>query len=172
MTRPRSKLLRSLIVFGLVFGVIAGTGWAAISALHLQRATVTSGSMQPYMWEGTRVIIREGVDIKRDDIIAFHNPETGGITTHVFGGYASDGTLMTRGSWNDEVDSFTPAPTRKDVIGKVVYHTSVFTERFWYTPRGMGIVLLLSAAIILMVLSWQLGRDRAYKAKTEVLNPV
>ena len=173
----RSFALRAIIVFCLSFGFVIGVGWLIVDQMNLRSCTVTSGSMNPLMWTGSRVIVQEGSDdIYRNDIIAFHNPETGGVTMHIFGGYNADGTLMTRGMANEDPDDFTPAPTKSDVIGKAVYHTEAFTGRFWYTPRGLGIVMLFCAALMFSALSWMLGRGSvtgglSARAEEERVNP-
>jgi signal peptidase I len=158
------KSLRSVFAAILVCAALLGAGWLTVSQLGYKNLTVTSGSMEPLMWPGSRVVVQRDVAIKPNDIVAFHNPETGGTTTHIFGGYAADGHFKTRGMANDDPDNFTPAPTKADVIGKVVYHTEVFTSRFWYTPRGLGIVLLLASALLLMVICWTLGREQQQAA--------
>lgn len=121
--------------------------------------TVTSGSMSPLLIPGSRVVVQQkGYDLESNDIVVFHNRDTGGVTTHVFGGYASDGTLLTRGIANTQPDAFQPAPTKEDVIGKVIYQTDALTLRPWLTFRGLGIGLLVLAECFLVILLWKEGR--------------
>jgi signal peptidase I len=155
----------------LVFATLVTAGWFTVNQFGYERLTVTSGSMEPLMWPGSRIVVQQGGDIKPNDIVAFHNPDTGGTTTHIFGGYTADGHLKTRGMANDDSDNFSPAPTRADIIGKVVYHTEVFTGRFWYTPRGLGIVLLFASALLLMALCWAMGRGAQVSTSNKAAQP-
>jgi hypothetical protein len=153
------KPIRALLVFLVVFGGLVGAGWLVFDqALHLREDTVATGSMEPEFIPGSRVFIREGQMPHVNDVVAFHNPSTGGVTVHIFGGYNADGTLKTRGMANDDPDDFFPAPHRQDIIGVVTYHTEIFTRPYWFSYRGLGVILIFASAAALGIVAIRMGR--------------
>lgn len=153
------KSVRALLVFLVVFGGLVGAGWLVFDhTLHLREDTVTTGSMEPEFVPGNRVFIREGQTPHVNDVIAFHNPSTGGVTVHIFGGYNPDGTLKTKGMANEDPDSFVPAPHRQDIVGVVVYHTEILTQQYWFSYRGLGIILIFASATALGIVAMRMGR--------------
>lgn len=157
-------LLRTVLIFAMVCGGLLGAGWLIFDqALHLREDTVATGSMEPEFVPGSRVFIQEGRQPHVNDVVAFHNPSTGGVTVHIFGGYNSDESLKTRGMANDDPDDFMPAPHRSDVIGVVVHHTEIFTASYWVSPRGIGVVLIFLSAAALYGVSRRMGKNEKRK---------
>jgi signal peptidase I len=121
--------------------VIAGLGWFATASAGIQVHYVNSGSMEPVIPVHSVVITYETSDLKKNDVITFHNRDRGILTTHIFGGYAKDGTLKTKGAANRTPDNFTAPPRMEDVEGKVWRRIDLFTL--------IGVAALLIAASLL-----------------------
>lgn len=145
----KKSWLRNALVFLAVLGLLVPVGrWVIVD--HVRIYTITSGSMQPLISVGTKTFVVRTTDIKPNDIITFR--AEGKIVTHIYGGENPDGTLMTRGMANREVDSFWPAPTRHDVVGKVVFHTPIFTASAWKDSGRLFGLTLSSASLLTLIL--------------------
>ncbi|HEY5695592.1 MAG TPA: S24/S26 family peptidase [Candidatus Saccharimonadales bacterium] len=149
MSKP---LVRLVAAIALTFGVALG-GWYTFShILHYEVRTVGSGSMEPLFVPGSRIIIKMGEQPPVGSVVLFRNVQMGDNTTHVYLGTRPDGTIRTRGLANRDEDNFAPTPRGSDVLGRVVYHTEIFTLRYWTSPRGLtALVIFLVAAVMFVV---------------------
>jgi signal peptidase I len=141
-----------------MFGLVVGLWWVVTFFFGVTVNRVASGSMEPMFQVGSEVIVVKTSDPAVNDVITFHNPATGKLTTHIFGGYAPDGTLRTKGMANEDPDAFYPAPRKSDIVGKVVAHTEVFTASFWQSMRGIGVGIMAVVIVLLMFVYRSLGR--------------
>lgn len=134
------SLLRNAAPWALLL-VVAGLSWFGMSSKGIQVHYINSGSMEPVIPVHSVVVTYESTNLKRNDMITFHNHDKGILTTHTFGGYSKDGTLKTKGEANEDPDNFTVPPRLEDVEGKVW---------FWIPPlHGLLVVLLLVVAGLL-----------------------
>lgn len=159
----RHPIIRNLLVFLLVCGGLTGGGWFVFSkVLHYQVQPVTSGSMEPYFVPGSRVIVKMGQQPPVGGVVVFRNAQMHDLTAHVYLGTNPDGTIQTWGIANGDRwtgrDHFTPAPTGRDIVGTVVYHTEVFTARYWTSRRGIGSLLLIVSAAVLLIITLRYRR--------------
>ena len=104
---------------------------------------VNSGSMEPTLPVGTRVVTIPDDTLEKRDVITFRNE--GEVITHTFIGYAEDGSLRTVGDANLSEDNFLEPVMPEDVIGRVVWNTQVFVPEFWLTPRGICAGIAIAA---------------------------
>ncbi|HEX6416673.1 MAG TPA: S24/S26 family peptidase [Candidatus Saccharimonadales bacterium] len=164
MTRWLRKYVVPVLVALSVCGGLLGAGWAVADHYGLSRYTVRTGSMLPLYPVGTSVVIStKDRSPERDDIITFRNPQNGQITTHIFGGYNADGTLKTRGMANAAPDKFSPAPTRDDIVGTVVFSTPLTVAAYWTHQQGIGLILIALAIVALMFMYRAVGRNEQAK---------
>jgi signal peptidase I len=147
------------MIVSVIVALLVGTLAGLIINFDVRVQRVGSGSMEPVLPVGALVITYKTAALHVNDIITFRNPETGGTTTHVFGGYAKDGSLLTRGVANPSADNFSPRPLRGDVVGVVWRHVDVFAVSFWMTARGAAILMLL-LIIGMLLLSGRLEQPR------------
>lgn len=136
-------LLAPLVFIGLV---VFAMSQGAFSVYQ-----ITSGSMEPTLHVGARVITLPVHDFQKGDIITFRD-NNGHVLTHTYIGDAQNGSLMTKGDANPSPDVFDRPLQQSDVIGKVVLTTPVLVGAFWLSPQGL-VVGLLIIAIIALVLS-------------------
>lgn len=115
---------------------------------------ITSGSMEPTLHVGARVITLPAHDFEKGDIITFRD-NNGHVVTHTYVGEAQDGSLTTKGDANPTPDVFDRPLQRSDVIGKVVLTTPVFVGNFWLSFRGLAVIALIG---IMAVLIWSMKK--------------
>jgi signal peptidase len=167
---PRSgrRLARGtrLTIYILVLTVAAALWYFSLGTLLVSRGTalasgwevttIATGSMRPALNPGDLVAYApvESGDLKRNLIIVFDNPAIeGGMIVHRLVGFNSDGTLITKGDANEDVDS---TPISVDAVRGVVKMVSPYggfpnmllhqgkTERF----LALVGVLFLAAIIV------------------------
>lgn len=151
---------RKTIIWATVLMVAAGALYAAVSLLGISIYRIDNGSMVPTLPVGTVVIDREGTPAK-NDIVTFVNRDSAspeGITSHVFGGYTKDGHLRTRGVANPSEDNFTPAPTRSDVEGIVMFQIPIFASAFWLSLWGKVLAIL---TVLLVFVLWTESKPKS-----------
>lgn len=159
------KKVRASLVFTVSMLIVSGTLLVTVRSLGLRTETVASGSMEPLFTTGSRLVVKETRDVQVNDVIMFHNPDTGGITVHVYGGLNKDGTLKTRGIANEQPDSFTPAPRVQDIMGKVIWHSEIFVPAFWTTELGKMIIGAFALIVLLLGFGWWANhRDKLREA--------
>jgi len=140
---------------------------------------VQSGSMSPDLEVGTAVITRD-VDpdtIKLDDVITYHSPRNGRLTTHRVVGIKRNSPLLfqTKGDANENPDAhLVPAA---NVEGKVVFDVPLVGHAadFIRTPLGFGLVLGLPGIIIISVemrRMWVEMSEEEKRKKTKVSGDV
>ncbi|MET0980364.1 MAG: signal peptidase I, partial [Candidatus Saccharimonadales bacterium] len=103
---------------------------------------ITSGSMEPTLHVGERVITVPSDDFEKGDILTFYDND-GHVVTHTYVGRAAGGSLMTKGDANPTPDDFDRPLQYSDVIGKVILTTPVFVGSFWLSLRGLATVVLI-----------------------------
>ncbi len=117
--------------------------------------TVFSGSMEPQLKMGSVAVTRpvEAEDIKVGDIITFHSPLSGKMTSHrvIAVEDGSSFNFRTKGDANENVDPFVvPA---QSVVGKVCFHIPYFgyVAHFIKTPLGLLLTLCLPGLAIMVL---------------------
>ena len=113
---------------------------------------VGSGSMEPTLPTGSRILIHEQSSYDVGDIITFR-ADGGKVVTHRLVEFGENGTLVTKGDANPTPDVWDEPLTESQVMGKVVYLTTLTTADFWVTPRGIGIIICLM--VIAGALLWR-----------------
>lgn len=141
-SKGRFWFLAPLVFVGLVF--------LAMSQGVFSVYQITSGSMEPTLHVGARVITLPVHDFQKGDIITFRD-NNGHVLTHTYIGDARDGSLMTKGDANRSPDVFDRPLQQSDVIGKVVLTTPVLVGAFWLSPRGLvvGLLIIIIVALVL-----------------------
>jgi signal peptidase len=119
---------------------------------------ITSGSMEPTLHVGARVITVPVHDFEKGDIITFRD-NNGHVVTHTYVGDAQDGSLTTKGDANPTPDVFDRPLQKSDVIGRVVLTTPVLVGAFWLSPRGLAVGLLI-IVILALILSMKKKDDK------------
>jgi len=110
------RMIRKLAPWIVVLAMLGLPGFAVASYdVHVYR--VDAGSMEPTIPQGSFVITTRPNTLDTLDIITFKN-EKGKLTTHTFLGYASDGSLTTKGDANLTPDAHTPPLRKERVVGK------------------------------------------------------
>lgn len=150
--RKMAERLGLLIVIGLMIAcaltlLAPRFGWSV--------DVVCSGSMEPELKVGSVVITRPVrlEEIKPGDVIAFHSPVDGKLTSHrvvaVEGGPSV--CLLTKGDANGDVDPFfLPA---QSVVGKVCFQIPYFGyfAQFVKTPLGLLLAFCLPGLVIIVM---------------------
>ena len=119
---------------------------------------VASGSMEPTLPVGSLVFEVPADTLKPGNIITFQQEGDDHPTTHTFIGYDEGGAIMTKGDANPTPDVRAVPLTHDDVIGKVVLTTPVFAPSFWLSQRGLLIVALATAGLLLLWWSSRINR--------------
>lgn len=125
--------------------IIAGGVVAGLMGVRLYR--VDSGSMRPTLPVGTIVLVVPTDELHERDIVTMR--VNGKVVTHTFGWEAPRGDLVTKGDANPDLDNFTPAPRRENVIGVVWRQIPVSAPEFWMTWNGR--VLMVVVALLLLL---------------------
>lgn len=164
-----TKRLRNTAIWSIAVLIALCGAFLLATSYGVQVHAVKSGSMVGTLPKGAIVITHPEKNLKRRDVILFHNPgDRTGLTTHTFLGYNKDGSLITKGDANPSVDNFDQPPHQSDVVGKVWRHVDVFAPSFWLTLRGIIVVVCLA----FLLLGWWLyqSADETEKASnsTEV----
>lgn len=153
MHRKTRRLRRRIAALAVVAVVIGGL-WFAVASFNVEMHRIATGSMDPTLPVGSRVITTTTDQLRPGDIILFHNYENGGLTAHRFIGYAPDDSLMTKGDANPTPDVHDQPLHRSDVVGTVRVHIDILTASFWTSRRGIGV-----EAVVLIVLLMRFGVD-------------
>lgn len=138
--------LHKNMMFIVTLGVAVTILYMTMAFSHYRVAT---GSMEPTLPVGTVVFTTTPGVLHPTDIISFHNPDTGSITTHTFIGYDKNGNVMTKGDANPTPDVFDRPLTKADVVGKVLFKV----VPFWSSLRGIGIMMLLVSGLVVIWLA-------------------
>ncbi len=136
--------------------ILMSLGLIALAVFVTPIKTIGSGSMEPTLPVGSRIIIHEQTSYDVGDIITFR-ADDGDIVTHRLVEYGEGGTLITKGDANPTPDVWDEPLTESDVVGKVIFTTAVTTLDFWKTQRGIGIILCL--VVIAIALRWRTDDD-------------
>jgi len=130
-------------------------GLAVLVGPHLgwQIDKVLSGSMSPAIQVGSAVISQpvEPASIEPGDVITFHSPLDGRLTTHRVTDVRAGGTLQfqTQGDANEDPDPYlVPADS---IVGKVRFHLPWvgYPAGFAKTPAGFFILIAIPGLIII-----------------------
>lgn len=110
------KKMLVVLVTAVVLMVLAVLFWP-------NTYNINNGSMRPDIAIGAKVFTSSQSSYDKGDVIAFRATETEGmaplVVTHRLIGFNADGTLITKGDFNDSKDAPAVPVTKDDVIGKV-----------------------------------------------------
>lgn len=134
--RRISNLLPWLVA-ALMFGLIA-----VMVIWVTPMKAVASGSMEPTLPTGSRILIHEEPHYEAGEIITFYADDRE-VVTHRLMSIASDGSFTTKGDANPTPDVWNDPVTSDDVIGKVVYMTPITTSAFWGSWLGFVVIVCL-----------------------------
>ena len=116
---------------------------------------VLSSSMEPRLKVGALAVTRpvEPEEVKAGDIILFHSPLGGKLTSHrvIAVQQSSSVQFRTKGDANEDADPFiVPA---ENVVGKICLHVSYlgYAAEFVKSRRGLVLMLYLPGLIIVIL---------------------
>ncbi len=144
--RRISNLLPWLVA-ALMFGLIA-----VMVIWVTPMKAVASGSMEPTLPTGSRILIHEEPRYEAGEIITFY-ADNGEVVTHRLMSIASDGSFTTKGDANPTPDVWDKPVTSNDVIGKVIYMTPITKLSFWNSWRGVGVIIC--SVVFISALMWR-----------------
>jgi len=115
---------------------------------------VDNGSMRPGIQIGDKVFTSSQSEYQPGDVITFTAIETDGaqplVVTHRLVGFNDDGTLITKGDYNKDVDYPAVPLTTSDVIGKVVWHVPVVGGVQMWMGSNLIFVVALTLGLLLL----------------------
>lgn len=125
--------------------------------LGYSQLVVVSGSMQPAIYPGDLLVIREQAGYQPGDIVTFIDGQS--LVTHRLLGM-KDGRLLTRGDANNTDD--TPVSPEK-VLGRMVLRVPVLGRLVLFLQSNLGRLALTSLLILLIAVPLILrgGRKQA-----------
>ncbi|MDX9871493.1 MAG: signal peptidase I [Clostridia bacterium] len=147
----------NVIIYILVFSLLAGNGYVLASRLIFQndlpkaggfsQLIVISGSMQPALQVGDLIIIKEQNRYQLDDIVTYRTEKS--LITHRIV-ELMDSQAVLQGDANNVPDKAIPVSA---IEGKVVLRIPYAGDvlLFARTPRGLSIIIL--GALVLLNLS-------------------
>lgn len=142
------RFIKAAIGVGLIAIVVLGGVYAA-NAFKLSYYQIETGSMEPNLPVGTRVVVSGSAGYKPNDAISF--VADGHVVTHVFLGYNKDGSLITRGVANPSNDEWNTPVYPRDVKGRVLFQILLFAPSFWLSRSGIAVIgglLLICLALL------------------------
>ena len=145
------KIKKFLSKFGFLLAIIAIVGFLAVIHMTVPTYMISTGSMEPTLPVGTIVLETSADSLEIGDIITFQQEGDGNPITHTLVGYEDDGSLMTMGDANPTPDVHDTPLTMVDVKGKVFTQFMIFVPGFWLSTKGLGVILLVGAAIFFYV---------------------
>lgn len=131
-----------------IIGVVALVLAAALVGINFLTTNyrINNPSMGDTLPEGTQIFLKESSEYKPGDIVTIKVGSD--VFTHRLLGYKPDGTLITKGDANHEVDGIMLVNgkprllTADDIVGKVVFEV----RYFMYFLIGWLAALLVTAA--------------------------
>ena len=174
--RALPSIATGLVVWmlgGLVVGLVLAAGVPAL--VGMRPYTVMSGSMRPTLGVGDVVATRpvRAADVRVDDIITFHDPETPGrLLTHRVTSIHLAGErafIATKGDANNHAEHWTILADGK--VGRVVYHLPLIGYALVVTRgRAARLMLVVIPAIVLGVIEltriWRPRRPDPRRSET------
>ncbi|MGV9002316.1 MAG: signal peptidase I [Candidatus Saccharimonadaceae bacterium] len=134
---------------------------------------VLTGSMEPRLPVGSVIFEASADTLEPGDIITFREPDQSLPTTHAFIGYASDGSLITKGDANSVLDTHAVPLTHDEVVGKVVLELPLLVPSFWLSQKGLLIITLaMMSSLSLWRWKWVKKIDSEPQARQEPLEPL
>ena len=121
---------------------------------------IETGSMEPTLPTKSIVLIHEQPSYEKGEVITFH-ADKGEVVTHRLIDFNDDSSYVTKGDANPTPDVWDDPIEKKDVLGKVIYMTPVFTLAFWRSLRGIGGIGRLSSCVmaIIVALRWRVDDE-------------
>jgi len=148
------KILRSILPWLPIAAIAAGL-WALLTFVT-PLLEIGSGSMEPTLHVGSRIIIHQQDEYQVGDIITFRADE-GKVETHRLTGIASNGEYTTKGDANPTPDVWEDPITESDVIGKVISVPPIMIPGFWTSIRGLAVIVGL--CVIGLMLLWRIDDE-------------
>lgn len=157
------RILRVALVAAAAI-LLAIAGLFAVGATPYHAYVVESASMAPQIPTGSVVIVDTADQPEAGDVISFRVGE--GITTHRLLEIQDDGTLVTKGDANRQLDPF--VSTEQDIIGPVVGVVPGlgFIVAYLQSPAGLASLAMAVVAAALL-LSLATGRRDRQDASVE-----
>ncbi|MES2876397.1 MAG: signal peptidase I [Patescibacteria group bacterium] len=140
------KRITTYVTYGML--LIAFVGVIYVLRFVTPMLTVESGSMEPTLPTGSRIVTQDQDSYKIGDVITFR-ADDGDLTTHRLVEFAKDDSLVTKGDANLTPDVWDKPVAKSDVLGKVIYMTPITTWAFWTTLRGLGIIVCLLVIVVM-----------------------
>jgi signal peptidase len=106
---------------------------------------ITSGSMEPDFPVGSLVVDSAAAGIEPGRALTF--TADGAVVTHVLVGFNDDGSLITRGTANDDADRWLAPVRPDDVRGRVLFNIPFTAPSFWTAQRIFVALFILLAAL-------------------------
>lgn len=141
--------LRKYTPWLLVAMIVGGVAYTLVFVAPM--LAVASGSMEPTLPTGSRIIIHQQDDYRPGDIITF--TRDGELVTHRLIEIREDGEMITKGDANLTADVWSEPLNENHVLGKVIYMTPLTTLGFWSSPLGVAIIACLVIATV--ALRWR-----------------
>lgn len=164
--RPLAGALTAVLAVLLVcsiysLAVKAVTGEKQPDILGWSVSVVITGSMSPAIEPGDMIIIREGEEYGKGDIILYESGES--LVTHRIVGEREEG-FVTKGDANNAEDG--EAVKEEDIKGRVrlVIPKAGFVTEYLRTPLGM--TCLAAAGFLLIEIPVLMERHREKKRRT------
>lgn len=170
------KLLKSSVIRYLILGALAAVVGLNVFALNASRlagnavpmpfgigaSVVLSGSMEPTLSVGDLLIIREQDSYEAGNVVVYQSGTTPVVHRVVS---ISGETVITRGDANNAND--TPFPTAA-IKGEVVAAIPLVGYLIWALKSPLGIIATLSAAVLLVELSFHSGKAEKEAEKEKI----
>lgn len=142
------KVILIILMFILLFSIYSKCILKnnLIKIANISILVVLTGSMEPEIFPGEMIIIKENDNYKVNDIVTYKDENI--YVTHRIVEYIDDEHIITKGDNNNIVDKDI---FKEQIEGKVIYHSKIFGFFILFLLKPITIIYIISFTILFII---------------------